>query len=170
MELLLCLEAVTSTNDLKRLRRLFDTIESNVRGLTELGEAASAYGGLMSYILMGRFLSERRLIVSRELREDKWNLKTMSREKWKLGSSRLEPYLLRRGRIRQQTPLHCHLINALTPITYAYCGQPHHSNACQTMSRRNQHCVPVSIVTSARTIDHQHAATCATGDTTHSNL
>ena len=139
MELLLRLEAVTSTHDLKGLRQLFDTVESNVRGLRALGVAASSYGGLMSSILMGRLPSELRLIVSRELREDEWDLETMmgvlqreveARER-SVGAASSQT---RKGTTTNPPPTALSLTTgSLTPITCAYCGQPHRSNACQTI-------------------------------------
>ena len=52
MDLLLHLETVSSIHNLKGVRRFFDAIESNVRGLRALGVEASSYGGLLSSILM----------------------------------------------------------------------------------------------------------------------
>ena len=43
MEALLTLEAVTSQNKLKALRRLNDQVESQVRGLRALGIPAESY-------------------------------------------------------------------------------------------------------------------------------
>ena len=77
MELLLHLEAVTSIHNLRGLRQLFDAVESNVRGLKALGVPVSSYGGLLSPILMSRLPSELRLIVSRELSEDAWDVEVV---------------------------------------------------------------------------------------------
>ena len=139
MELLLRLEAVTSTHDLKGLRRLFDTVESNVRGLRALGVAASSYGGLMSSILMGRLPSELRLIVSRELSEDEWNLETMMEVLQKEVEARERSAGAASSQTRKSTttsppPTALSLTTgSSTPITCVYCGQPHYSNACQTI-------------------------------------
>ena len=68
----------TSIHNLKGLRQLFDAVESNVRGLKALGVAASSYGGLLSPILISRLPSELRLLVSRELKVDEWNLESVN--------------------------------------------------------------------------------------------
>ena len=75
IELLLHLEPVTSVRNLKG--QLFDAVESNMRGLKALRVSASSYGGLMSPILMSRLPSELRLIVSRELSENEWNVEVV---------------------------------------------------------------------------------------------
>ena len=75
--ILLHLEAVTSTYNLKGLRQHFDAVESNVRGLKALGVSASSYGGLLSPILMSRLSSELRLIISRELTEEEWDIEVV---------------------------------------------------------------------------------------------
>ena len=77
MDILLRLEPVTSIHNLKGLRQLFDAVESNVRGLKALGVAASSYGGLLSPIQISRLPSELRLLLSRELKEDEWNLESV---------------------------------------------------------------------------------------------
>ena len=46
MEMLLKTDAVTSQYKLKRLRNLYDTMESQVRGLKSLGVSAEYYGRL----------------------------------------------------------------------------------------------------------------------------
>ena len=75
MDLLLQLENVTSTNNLKGLRCLFDEVKSNVRGLRSLGVSAESYEGLLSSILMSRLPPELRPIVSREYKKTRGNLK-----------------------------------------------------------------------------------------------
>ena len=74
MDILLRHEPVTSVHNLKGLRHLFDTLESNVRGLRALGVTTSSYGGFLSPILISRLPTELRLIVSRELKEEDWDL------------------------------------------------------------------------------------------------
>ena len=46
MEMLLKTDAVTSQYNLKGLRHLYDTVESQVRGLKSLGISAEYYGRL----------------------------------------------------------------------------------------------------------------------------
>ena len=74
MDALLGLSAVASHNNLKALRSLYDTVETHVRGLRALNVHAESYGGLLTSILMSKLPTEIRLIVSRELTEDKWEV------------------------------------------------------------------------------------------------
>jgi hypothetical protein len=74
MEVLMGLKAVSSANDIRRLRRLYDTIETQVRGLNSLGVSPVSYGELLSTVTLGKLPSEIRLIVTRGLEEDNWNL------------------------------------------------------------------------------------------------
>ncbi len=52
MEQLLHVDGVASQNDTKRIRQLYDVIESNVRSLKSLGVSAESYGSLLSSVLM----------------------------------------------------------------------------------------------------------------------
>ena len=69
MDILLNLDAVTSQHDLKGLRKLYDVVESNVRGLRALGVQSSSYGGLLTPVLISKLPSEVQLIISRVLEE-----------------------------------------------------------------------------------------------------
>ena len=77
MDLLLNLDAVTSQNDLKGLRKLYDVVESNVRGLLSLGVQSSSYVRLLNPVLISKLPSELHLIVSRELKEEEWSFERM---------------------------------------------------------------------------------------------
>ena len=74
MEALLNLKEVTSQCNLKTLRHLHDLVESQVRGLRSLGVAAESYGSLLSPVILSKLPSEFRLIVSWEVKEDRWQL------------------------------------------------------------------------------------------------
>lgn len=54
MEQLLRIDPVSSQHDVKGLRRLYDTVESNVRNLTSVGVKSEAYGALLSSVLMSK--------------------------------------------------------------------------------------------------------------------
>ena len=60
MDALLNLPAVNSHHDL--------------RGIRALGVTADSYGGLLTSILMNKLPSEIRLIINRELTEEKWDV------------------------------------------------------------------------------------------------
>ena len=74
MDILLNTDPVTSSNNLKGLRQMCDTIESQVRGLNSLGVAADSYGSLLSSVLLNKLPQELRLILSRGVGEDEWKL------------------------------------------------------------------------------------------------
>ena len=61
---------VTSKNDLKGLRKIFDLEEAHVRGLKVLGASSECYGNLYcrSSVLLNKIRQEIRLIVRREIK------------------------------------------------------------------------------------------------------
>ena len=74
MEILLSLDCVTSHHNIEGLRKLFDTLESNVRSLKALGVPHESYGSLLSSILMNKLPQDFRLVVAREMGDDDWQL------------------------------------------------------------------------------------------------
>ena len=77
MDVLLNLPTVNSHHDLRGLRHLYDAVEMHVRGLRALGVTADSYCGLLTSILMNKLPSEIRLIISRELTEEKWDVEKL---------------------------------------------------------------------------------------------
>ena len=63
---LLAAEYVTSDQNLKDLRRLYDTTESHLRSLKLLGVDPASYGAMLSPVLLNKLPPELRLIVSRK--------------------------------------------------------------------------------------------------------
>ena len=74
MDVLLNVEPVTSSYNLRGLRQLYDTVESHVRGLQSLGVSSDSYGSLLSSFLLSKLPPELRLILSRELGSNDWKL------------------------------------------------------------------------------------------------
>ena len=141
MELLLHLEAVTSVHDLKELRQLFDAVESNVRGLKALGVSATSYGGLLSPILMSRLPSDLRLIISRELSSDEWDVEVVM----EIIQREIEARERSAGAMTspgkkytspRPPPTALSLTTGASPVppSCVYCGQAHPSGTCQTIS------------------------------------
>jgi len=64
MDSLVKLELVSSQHDVKALRRFYDAVESNVRGLKALGVPRESYGALLSSVVISKLPPEMRLIVS----------------------------------------------------------------------------------------------------------
>ena len=73
MEILLNVESVSSANQVAALCKLYDKIESNVRGLASLGVTSDSYGSLLSSVLIQKISSELRLIIGRRV-TDEWTL------------------------------------------------------------------------------------------------
>lgn len=74
MDVLLNVEPVTSPQNLRGLRHLYDLVESHIRSLNSLGVASDSYENLLSPVLLNKLPSELRLIVSREVSEADWSL------------------------------------------------------------------------------------------------
>lgn len=74
MDILLNVESVASCQNLRGLRQLHDTIETHIRSLGSLGVPSKSYGSLLSSIVMNTIPHDLRLIISREIRDEEWNL------------------------------------------------------------------------------------------------
>ena len=74
MEKLANLRVASSDANITGLGKLFDEIESNVRSLETLGVGANSYGSLLVPIIMNRLPHQLKLIVSRNLISDLWDL------------------------------------------------------------------------------------------------
>lgn len=65
MDSLMNLPSVHNHLDLEGLRRLVDTVETNIAGLKALEESEDSYGGVVTSVVMGRLPTEIRLMVGR---------------------------------------------------------------------------------------------------------
>lgn len=74
MEVLMNVTTVSSHHDVKGLRKLHDTVEAHVRGLRALRVPAESYGSLLTSVLVNKLPPEIRLIVSRAMTAEKWDL------------------------------------------------------------------------------------------------
>ena len=70
MDILLNVEPVASSNNIKALHHLCDLVESHIRGLKALGVTSDSYGSLLSPVLLNKLPTEMKLIVSREVSEE----------------------------------------------------------------------------------------------------
>ena len=68
------IEAVTSNSNLPALLRLYDTLETYIRGLQSLRIPQSSYGALLSPVLLTKLPQETRLILSCKVANDQWEL------------------------------------------------------------------------------------------------
>ena len=135
MEILLKLEPVTSPTNLRALRTLYDKVESHVRGLKSLGVSAGSYGSLLSSVLMEKLPSELRLIISRAITEDQWDLETLlqivereidARER---SAGIIHSHTSQQQRMSKEQPTTSTLISA-QGMTCVYCNESHVPSLC----------------------------------------
>ena len=74
MDTLMGLEAVMSNHNLKGLWHLYDLVESHTRSLHSLGIPSSSYGNLLSSVFMNKLPQEIRVVISREVTDECWDL------------------------------------------------------------------------------------------------
>ena len=77
MQHLLNIKAVTSMNDVKGMRAIYDNLESHVRSLLSLGVDSKHYGTLLIPVVMEKLPSEVRLVVSRKFGDEEWDLQLL---------------------------------------------------------------------------------------------
>lgn len=69
MDQLVKLPEVSSINDVKGIRQLYEKTEIHIRGLQALGIEALQYGSLLVPVLLSKVRQELRLIISRKFDE-----------------------------------------------------------------------------------------------------
>ena len=140
MDILLNLEPVTSSHNLRALRHLYDLTESHVRSLKSLG-VESSYGSMLSSVLLNKLPSDLRLIISGKVSESDWNLDSLLKttEEELIARERVEPKPNQPPQRRNSergpstTTALVTSINSLSP-TCCYCQQPHTSNSCTNVT------------------------------------
>ena len=73
------LPKITSCEDLRKLRSLYDKTEATVRSLKGIGIAPSSYQTILAPMIMAKIPQELRLIISRRL-SNKWDLQGILKE------------------------------------------------------------------------------------------
>ena len=61
-------------DQLESLRKFYDDVESHIRSLTTLGIDVKSYGTLIGTLIMEKLPEDLRLIVSRNIKENIWDL------------------------------------------------------------------------------------------------
>ena len=64
----------SSMVDIKTIRMVYDMIKSNVRSLQNLGISAEVYGSLLIPIMLAEIPEELKLIISRNMKEQTWDV------------------------------------------------------------------------------------------------
>ncbi|XP_065904623.1 uncharacterized protein [Dysidea avara] len=139
---------LTDATTPEALRRLHDQVESQVRGLRALGIAADSYGSLLSPVILKKLPQELRLIVSREVREGRWNLDELMRlidveikarecaSNTSNASTDGNRLLKAQGK---SLPTNTALYSSESPVPKcSYCRQQHSSISCRTVTDPNE--------------------------------
>ena len=74
MEELLNLPAVCDIHKVSKIRQLYDSIETHIRSLRNLGIDSSSYGSLLVPLILSKIPEEIRLIVARNIEKNEWNI------------------------------------------------------------------------------------------------
>lgn len=74
MNKLLSLSCISNMNNLKDMRKLCDQVESQVRCLNALGHDPKSYGLMLIPVFMTKIPEEFKLIISRKLEKDVWDI------------------------------------------------------------------------------------------------
>ena len=80
MEALTKIPKITAIQDVKRLRSLYDTVESHARGLEGLEISQEMYGCFLTPIIMQKLPEEFRIAITRNLPSETWVLKDILSE------------------------------------------------------------------------------------------
>ena len=135
MDTLLELESVTSSNNTKALRRLYDQIEFQVRSLKSLEVPLDSYGNLLSSLFMSRLPQELRLIVSREVGEAEWRIDEIMNIVEREISAQERAFLPSNGQPRVLgLPTATALMTGDGQPKCSYCRQGHSSVSCSIVT------------------------------------
>ena len=74
MDALLQVEAVTSSQNTRGLRKLLDSVNSHIHSLQSLGVEPGSYSSLLCPVLVNKLPSDLQLLISRKVSEDNWKL------------------------------------------------------------------------------------------------
>ena len=131
MDALMGLEAVTSNHNLKGLRRLYDLVESHTRSLHSLRIPSSSYGNLLLSVFMNKLPQEIRVVISREVTDECWDLdaimKIVEREisaRERASANAASPV---RKQPREGPVTTSALLSNNSSVVCSFCGQPHPS-------------------------------------------
>ena len=139
MDALLALEPATS-HGLKSLRHFFDRVESHVRGLRALDVPSSSYGGLLTSVLMNKLPQDMRLVVSRKVSEDDWNLDVLMKiveeeiDARERAGSLAPTGPLKKHVSKDGQPTAASLFTKGSVISCVYCDQNHQSASCRMVT------------------------------------
>ncbi len=147
MEALLGVASVTSHNHTRSLRKLYNTVEAHIRGFRSLGVSTESYGGLLASVLVNKLPPEIKLIVSRVVTGEKWELDRVmrifeeelnARERIAISNPSGSPEVSNSQRKKQpRLPTATALYSstsASTSVTCANCDKNHFLALCTTIT------------------------------------
>ena len=130
METLLELESVTSPNNIKALRHLYDRVEFQVRSLKSLEVPLNSYGNLLSSLFMNRLPQELRLIISRQIGDEEWHIDEIMTILEREISARERAFSSTSGELRGSgLPTAAALLTSDRQPKCTYCRQGHSSSS-----------------------------------------
>ena len=142
MDILVNVSSVIS-EDTRKLRELYDALESHVRSLKSLGLPSGPYGSLLSSTVMNKLPQVLRLIISREIKDQEWQLDTVMRVLENELEARERAVLHDELRLSagsqafpnsQMRPTTSALFTKHSGPTCTYCTQSHPSNSCKMVT------------------------------------
>ena len=139
MDTLLNVSVISTHHDVKGLRKLHDSVEAHVRGLRALGLPPDSYGGLLTSVLISKLPPEIRLIVSRAITGESWDLdqvmKVFEQEVDARECASLPGTPTSRGS-QPRIPTAASLVagSSGSSVTCMYCNQNHSSTSCTTVA------------------------------------
>ena len=129
--------------DPRKLRELYDTLESHVRSLKSLGLPSGSYGSLLSSIIMNKLPQELRLIISREIKDQEWHLDIIMRVLENELEARERAVLHDESQLSAESQAFPNfqmrtttsaLFTKHSGPTCTYCKQSHPSNSCKMVT------------------------------------
>ena len=141
MEALLHVPGVSSHHDIRGLRKLHDSVEAHIRGLKALRVPAQTYGGLLISVLVNKLPPELRLIVTREMTGEAWDLERLMRIFEREIDARERAFVpTNQGNVRRpRVPTASTLLANSTGsngnrVVCVYCEKDHVSSSCDTIT------------------------------------
>ena len=142
MDILMNIELVTLSQDLKALQKLHDLVESHVGSLKALGVEANTYGSLLSSVILSKLPSDLQLIISRCNSESHQDLIPILKaiEEEIEARERVQPKpnsSQQRRAPEQQLPTATTLVSNTVPsvVSCCYYQQHHPSGTCTTVTQ-----------------------------------
>ena len=138
MDMLLNIEAVTSQHNVIGLRRMYDRVQSHIRGLRALGVSSDSYGSLLSLVLLKKLPHELRLLISRKVSDDEWNTDALMKVLEEELKARERTAVMPResnGRHGRDQPTSVTLMTGGHKASCCYCQQAHTPSECRTVSQ-----------------------------------